>query len=106
MLDRAGDADRDVNLGRDDLAGLADLIVVRRIAGIHRRAARAAAGIQLVGQRIDQRLELLRRTNRAAARHDDLDRTSVEEGKSVCVRVDLVGRRFLKSKNSKTLNSK
>src|SRR5690606_4963063 len=32
MLDRAGDADGDVEFGRDDLAGLADLPVVRRIA--------------------------------------------------------------------------
>ena len=38
MLDRARDADRHVQLRRDDLAGLADLQLIRRVAGIHRRA--------------------------------------------------------------------
>ena len=53
MLDRAGDADGDVELGRDDLAGLADLLVVRRIAGVDRGARGADGGAQLVGQRLD-----------------------------------------------------
>src|SRR5436853_5778312 len=48
MLDRAGDADRDIDFRGDDLAGLADLIVVRRIAGIDRRAAGADPGLQFV----------------------------------------------------------
>ena len=60
VLDRAGDADGDVQLGRHDLAGLADLPVVRRVAGVDRRAAGAERGAELVGQRLDQ-LELLAR---------------------------------------------
>src|SRR5436853_2330297 len=34
VLDRAGNADRDIDFGRDDLAGLADLIVVGGIARV------------------------------------------------------------------------
>src|ERR1700739_188123 len=38
VLDRARDAHGDVELRGDDLAGLADLHLVGRVAGIHRRA--------------------------------------------------------------------
>src|SRR5215831_18229955 len=38
VLDRPGDSHRDVQLRRNDLAGLADLHFIRRIARIHRRA--------------------------------------------------------------------
>src|SRR4030095_9855110 len=34
MLDRAGDADSDVQFGRDDLAGLSDLKIARHVAGV------------------------------------------------------------------------
>src|SRR6476619_4190962 len=51
MLDRAADADRDIQLRRDDLAGLADLPVVRRVAGVYGGTARAERGAQLVGKR-------------------------------------------------------
>src|SRR6185312_16071445 len=34
MLDRAGNADRDIEVGGDDLAGLADLIIIRHKARI------------------------------------------------------------------------
>src|ERR687893_576856 len=44
VLDRPRDAHRDVEVRRHHLAGLADLPVVRRIAGVHRRAARAHGG--------------------------------------------------------------
>src|SRR5919201_379763 len=44
MLDRAGDADRDIKFRGHHLAGLADLPVVRRIAGIDRGARGADAG--------------------------------------------------------------
>ena len=43
MLDRAGYADRDVQLRRDDLAGLADLQIAGYVAGIDRRTRRADA---------------------------------------------------------------
>ena len=72
VLDRARNADRDIDLRSDDLAGLADLIVVGRIARIDRGAARADRRAELVGERIEQRVELFRRAERAAARHDDL----------------------------------
>ena len=80
MLDRAGDADGDVELGRHDLAGLADLPVVRRVAGIDRGAARRRRGAELVGERLDALLEVLRRAERAAARDDD--RAEVSSGRS------------------------
>ena len=55
MLDRARDADCDIDFGGDDLARLADLIVVRGIARIDRGAACTDARAQLVRERIDQR---------------------------------------------------
>ena len=62
MLDRAGDADRDIDFGGDDLAGLADLVIVGRVAGIDRGAAGADAGAELVGERVEQGVELLARS--------------------------------------------
>ena len=53
VLDRARDADRDVELGRDDLAGLADLVVVRHEAGVDRGARGADRGAELVGERLE-----------------------------------------------------
>ena len=72
MLDRARDADRDVNFGGDDLAGLADLEIVGNIARVDRGTAGADRGAQLVGQREDRGLERIRILERAAARDDDL----------------------------------
>src|SRR5580698_10918469 len=53
MLDRAGDADRDIQFRRHHLAGLADLPIVRRIAGIDRGARGTDGGAKLVGERLD-----------------------------------------------------
>jgi hypothetical protein len=72
MLDRTGYADGDIDFGSDDLAGLADLVVVGGIAGVDRSAGGADAGPELIGERIDQRVELLGRAERAAAGDDDL----------------------------------
>ena len=70
MLDGARDADRDIDVGRDDLAGLADLIVVGGEARVHRRAAGADRGTELVRERLDERVELLFRAERTAAGDD------------------------------------
>src|SRR6516164_1514827 len=67
VLDRAADADGDVELRGDDLAGLADLPVVRRIAGVDRGAARAERGAELVGERRQDLVEFVARAERAAA---------------------------------------
>src|SRR5438034_176572 len=48
MLDRAGDAKRDVQLGRDDLAGLSDLIIV----GGHACVDCRAGGTDCAAQRV------------------------------------------------------
>src|ERR1700679_1341041 len=48
MLDRSGDADRDIELGRHDLAGLADLPIVWRVARIDRGARGAHRRAELV----------------------------------------------------------
>jgi hypothetical protein len=48
MLNGAGYADGDVEIGRHDLAGLADLPVVRRVTGVDRRARGADRGAELV----------------------------------------------------------
>ena len=61
MLDRAGDADGDIELGRDDLAGLADLLVVGHIARVDRgarRRRRAAPSLSASGVRISLNLSL------------------------------------------------
>ena len=72
MLDRARNTDRDIELRRHDLAGLADLPVVRRVAGVDRGARGAHRRPELVGYRLDVGLEVLRLLHRPAARDDDL----------------------------------
>ena len=67
MLDRAGNADRDVQLGRDDLARLPHLHVVGRVTGIHGRARCAHRRADLVGESVDE-LERIGAGQRAAAR--------------------------------------
>ena len=74
MLDRARDADRDVQLRRDDLAGLADLIVVRHEARIDCCARCAQRCVQLVGQRLEHLRVVLAVAETAATRDDDLRR--------------------------------
>ena len=54
------------NSGRDDLAGLSDLHLVRRVAGIHRGARGADRGAELVGEAVED-LEAIRAAERAAA---------------------------------------
>ena len=70
MLDRAGDADRNVQLGRHDLAGLPHLPVIGNIARIHCRARRAHRRTELVSQRFED-LETLAGAHAAPAGHDD-----------------------------------
>src|SRR5690606_28086100 len=71
VLDGTGDADRDIQLRRDDLAGLADLHVVGHEAGIDGSARSAYRGAKLVGQRV-QVLEVVAVAHAAAAGNDDL----------------------------------
>src|SRR5688572_14491982 len=49
VLDRARDSHGDVEIGRDDLAGLPHLPVVRHETGVHRRSRSAHCRAQLVG---------------------------------------------------------
>src|ERR1044072_3123767 len=65
MLDRAGESDGDVEVGRHHLAGLADLVVVRHVALIDCGAAGAETGAELVGQRLEH-LEVLAARQAAA----------------------------------------
>ena len=53
MLDGAGDADREVELWRDDLAGLANLVVIRDKTGVDRSAGCTKGGTELVGERFE-----------------------------------------------------
>ncbi|CRM62183.1 hypothetical protein [Pseudomonas sp. 25 R 14] len=71
MLDRAGDTDRDVQLWRNDLAGLADLHVVGYEACVDRRARSADRRAQLVGQGV-QVLEVVTVLHATTAGNDDL----------------------------------
>lgn len=72
VMDRARDADRDIDFGRDDLAGLANQMVIGHIARVYTRAGCAHGGVELVGEREDHRLEGVRILQRAAARNDGL----------------------------------
>ncbi|CAE6865191.1 hypothetical protein R69776_08215 [Paraburkholderia nemoris] len=74
MLDRARDADRHIQLRRNDLAGLADLIVVRYEARIHCRARCAQRCVQLVRQRLQNLRVVLAIAETTATRDDDLRR--------------------------------
>src|ERR1700687_5242876 len=74
MLDRAGNADRDIEFRPHHLAGLPDLPVVRRIAGIDRGARRTDAGAELVGERLDIFGDIVAALHSAAAGNDDLRR--------------------------------
>src|SRR5690606_14839145 len=59
VLDRARDADREVEGGSDDLPGLPDLVVARGISGIDGGAARADGGAERVCQGLEHLEELL-----------------------------------------------
>src|SRR5882724_9515082 len=71
MLDRAGDADGDIEVGRHHLAGLADLVVVRHVAGIDRGTAGPQTRAERVGELLED-LEVLAAGEATAARDDDL----------------------------------
>ncbi|MNC97180.1 hypothetical protein D3C83_147540 [compost metagenome] len=70
MLDRAGNANGDVELRRHDLAGLPDLVVVGNEPGVYCRARRSDRRSELVRERF-QDLEILRAAHAAAAGNDD-----------------------------------
>src|SRR5258708_32314081 len=67
MLDRARDADGNIEVGRHHLAGLSDLVVVRNVARIDGGAAGAQAGAQRVGELLGD-LEVLTAGQATAAR--------------------------------------
>ena len=70
VLDRAADAHREVQLGLDDLAGLADLLRVRDPARVDRGARGADGPAELRCEVIEQG-EALRAADPATAGHDD-----------------------------------
>src|SRR5690606_32290743 len=72
MLDGARDADGDVEVRGDDLAGLADLPVIGGVARIDCGARGAKGGAELFGQGGEDFGELFGGAERAAARYDDL----------------------------------
>ena len=72
VLDGARNAHGHIQPRRHHFAGLAHLVVVRRVAGVHGGAGCAHGSAQFVGQRLDHGLELLSRTQCAATRHHDL----------------------------------
>ena len=70
MLDRAADPEREVELGLDDLAGLADLLGVRDPAGVDGRPRRPDRAAERLRELLDE-LEALRAADAAAAGDDD-----------------------------------
>src|SRR5664279_1796316 len=75
MLNRTGDADSDIESGRDHLAGLADLPIIWRVTSIDRGARGAHRRAKLVRDGLDKGLEILRALHATAAGYDDLGRT-------------------------------
>ena len=70
MLDRARDAEREVQRRLDDLAGLADLLGVRDPAGVDRGAGRTDGAAERLGELLDDP-EAVRPADAAAAGDDD-----------------------------------
>ena len=70
VLDRAADPEGEVELGLDDLAGLADLLGVRDPAGVDGRPRRPDGAAERVGDLLDD-LEAVRAADPAAAGDDD-----------------------------------
>ena len=70
VLDRARDADRYVQIGGDNFAGLANLPIIGGIAAIHSGAGCANGGTQFVCQFFDQG-KIVLRTDTAAARNNN-----------------------------------
>src|SRR6185312_6320598 len=66
VLDRAGDADRHVKFGGDDLAGLADLHFVGAVAGVHGGARGADGRADPVRELVDD-IEVFLRADAASA---------------------------------------
>ncbi len=69
MLDRAGNSDRDIKLGGDHFAGLANLPIVGRITGINRRTRCTNSAAQFIGQFFDQ-LEIIFGAQTATTRNN------------------------------------
>ena len=72
VLDGAGDADGDVELGLDGLAGLADLLGVGAPAGVDDGASGSDGGTELVGEGFDVLGEAFGAADAAAAGDDDV----------------------------------
>src|SRR5436305_874097 len=70
MLNRAGNARRDVELGGNHFPGLTNLIIVRNKTGIHGCAARAHCRPKAVGDPFQQ-LEIVARLHAAPARNNN-----------------------------------
>src|SRR5699024_11069350 len=76
MLDGPRNTDGDVELRRDDLAGLADLEVIGHVTGIDGGARGADGGAEFVGERVDD-LEILLAANAASAGDDTRRRLQI-----------------------------
>src|SRR4051794_14787324 len=71
VLDRPADPERDIELRRDDLAGLADLRAVRVPAGVDDRACRADRAPERLRELFGER-EVVGRAETPPARDDDV----------------------------------
>src|SRR5919201_6830606 len=89
VLDRAGDAGGQVQLGCDRLAGLADLRGVGVPAGVDdgARCGDGAVAAERLGQLLDE-LEALRLAEAAAAGHEDVGAFDVDVGAALLAALD------------------
>ena len=79
MLDGTGDPASNIQLGRDGLAGLADLVRVRDPAGVDSGTGSADRGAQRISQRLDVGLKAFRTTDAAAAGNDDVGAFQIDD---------------------------
>lgn len=93
MLDGAGDADRHVQLRRNDLARLPDLQRVVRVARIDGRARRADRRAECIRERLQRGVERLRILQRATTRDDAARNAEFRAVRLGQVRPDVLRRR-------------
>ena len=90
MLDGAGDADGEVQLRRNDFAGLTDLQLIRHISGVDRGARRTDRGTQLF-RKVEDQLELFGRAQRTATGHDPVGGLQVRTFAAAGLQADVAG---------------
>ena len=87
MLNCATDTDRNIKPRRNNFAGLPNLHIVGRIAGINRRARGASTRFQFVGQIINE-LEIIGAAKGSATANDNRCALQIRALAAACFQAD------------------